>query len=103
MVIGATGVGKPNWPWPFAMLDWLKRPAGAIIDLSSRGDSQNHAGYGQRMFDRPLTTADPRRDELPIHSMRDALKMSCRSWATVVSACSAAKWMWTNGIPGNQS
>ncbi|MEM8736236.1 MAG: ATPase domain-containing protein [Planctomycetota bacterium] len=63
MVIGATGVGKTQLAMHFLhSTDSISNASGfrgAIIDLSSRGDSQNHDGYGQRMFQAELTTADP--------------------------------------------
>lgn len=60
MVIGATGVGKTQLALAFqAAGSQQEGQSGAIIDLSSRGDSQNHSGYGQRMFGRPLNIADP--------------------------------------------
>lgn len=55
VVVGATGVGKTQMG-----LHWLHQagragPAnGAIIDLSSRGDLQNHQDYADRMFRWPL-------------------------------------------------
>jgi hypothetical protein len=66
MVIGATGVGKTQLAMAFreAGLQQEGQP-GAVIDLSSRGDSQNHSGYGERMFGRPMSTANPARDDLP--------------------------------------
>ncbi|MCC6509632.1 MAG: recombinase RecA, partial [Pirellulaceae bacterium] len=66
MLIGATGVGKTQLAMAFREAGaQAEGQAGAIIDLSSRGDSQNHDGYGQRMFGKPLSVADPRRDDLP--------------------------------------
>ena len=66
MVIGATGVGKTQLAMSFREAGALQEgQAGAIIDLSSRGDSQNHAGYGQRMFGKPLSIVDPARETLP--------------------------------------
>lgn len=60
MIAGATGVGKTQ----LAM--HLLHPNGAgsecdgvILDLSSRGDSQNHDGYSSRMFGSSLSVADP--------------------------------------------
>lgn len=65
MVIGATGVGKTQLAMAFRQSGLSEEgTAGAVIDLSSRGDSQNHDGYSSRMFGTPLTVADPRRDEL---------------------------------------
>ncbi len=66
MVIGATGVGKTQLAMSFCQAGTQQEgQRGAIIDLSSRGDSQNHDGYGQRMFGTSLSIADPRRDQLP--------------------------------------
>ncbi len=66
IVAGATGVGKTQLGMHFFAAE--TRPAGqpgAIIDLSSRGDSQNHEGYTQRMFSWPLTTASIQVTESP--------------------------------------
>jgi KaiC/GvpD/RAD55 family RecA-like ATPase len=65
MVIGATGVGKTQLAMAFQAAGARQEGrGGAIIDLSSRGDSQNHAGYGERMFGRSLSVADPARQTL---------------------------------------
>jgi len=51
VIVGATGVGKTQLG-----LHWLHQAgragqeSGAIIDLSSRGDLQNHQDYADRMF-----------------------------------------------------
>lgn len=59
IIAGATGVGKTQFGMHFLQADAAQhQPAGAIIDLSSRGDSQNHDGYTQRMFGRALTSVD---------------------------------------------
>jgi KaiC/GvpD/RAD55 family RecA-like ATPase len=59
MLIGATGIGKTQLGIHFCQAGADSEGArGAVIDLSSRGDSQNHAGYSQRMFDRSLSTHD---------------------------------------------
>ena len=66
MVIGATGVGKTQLAISFGEAGSRQEgQPGAIIDLSSRGDSQNHTGYGQRMFGKSLSVADPARETLP--------------------------------------
>src|SRR5688500_2540141 len=66
MVIGATGVGKTQLAMAFREAGRRQEgQPGAIIDLSSRGDSQNHAGYGGRMFGSSMSTANPARDHLP--------------------------------------
>lgn len=67
MVMGATGVGKTQLAMAFRAAGMAQEgQPGAIIDLSSRGDSQNHDGYGQRMFGTPLTIADPTQEQLPL-------------------------------------
>jgi hypothetical protein len=59
VIVGATGIGKTQLGVHFlqAGLAQEGRP-GVIFDLSSRMDSQNHAGYAQRMFNRPIPVAD---------------------------------------------
>lgn len=66
LIAGATGVGKTQFGMHFLNADSMQGGAlGTIIDLSSRGDSQNHDGYTQRMFKRQLTTAGMSANELP--------------------------------------
>ncbi len=58
MIIGATGIGKTQLGMHFLHAGREEEgQAGAIIDLSSRGDSQNHSGYTERMFGYPLSVA----------------------------------------------
>ncbi len=58
LIAGATGVGKTQFGMHFLAADSKQGGSlGTIIDLSSRGDSQNHDGYTRRMFNRQLTTA----------------------------------------------
>ncbi len=64
MILGATGVGKTCLAVKFAMAD-ATRPRGTFIDLTSRGDSQNHAGYATGMLGEELVVADPS-VELPV-------------------------------------
>lgn len=60
MVVGATGVGKTQLGMNFIHQGSSAENArGAIIDLSSRGDSQNHMGYFERLFGQSLSTAGP--------------------------------------------
>lgn len=60
MVVGATGVGKTQLGMNFIHQGSSTDNArGAIIDLSSRGDSQNHTGYFERLFGQALSTAGP--------------------------------------------
>jgi archaellum biogenesis ATPase FlaH len=56
MVIGATGIGKTQLGMHFIHQGQADdRARGAIVDLSSRGDLQNHSGYYQRLFDQELS------------------------------------------------
>lgn len=55
VVMGATGIGKTQLGLHFAEAGRHQEgEAGLFFDLTSRGDSQNHAGYAERMFDWPL-------------------------------------------------
>jgi hypothetical protein len=65
VVAGATGVGKTQLGlrWAHAGLSGEGR-RGIICDLTSRGDSQNHAEYAARLFDWDL-------DEYPLTSRPD--------------------------------
>lgn len=59
MLIGATGVGKTQFGIHFAAAgNKLESSAAAFIDLSSRGDSQNHQDYAHRLFQRQLRFVD---------------------------------------------
>lgn len=60
MIVGATGVGKTQLAMHFIDAGTKAEGSrGTIIDLSSRGDSQNHSGYHERMFAQPLSALDP--------------------------------------------
>src|SRR5687768_10492270 len=60
VVVGATGIGKTQLGLQFLHAGKSQEGwPGMIFDMSSRGDSQNHADYAQRMFDWPLTAVDP--------------------------------------------
>jgi KaiC/GvpD/RAD55 family RecA-like ATPase len=66
MVIGATGIGKTQLGTHFSQAGVAHEGViGSVIDLSSRGDSQNHSGYAQRLFDRPLSIAQVAGAHLP--------------------------------------
>lgn len=62
VVVGATGIGKTQLALQYAAAG---QPAeghrGVLFDVSSRGDSQSHAEYAQRMFSWPLSVARPDR------------------------------------------
>jgi KaiC/GvpD/RAD55 family RecA-like ATPase len=62
VVVGATGIGKTQFGLQFAQAGVeQEQRRGVVFDCSSRGDSQNHAAYAQRMFDAHLTVADVNR------------------------------------------
>src|SRR5260370_605774 len=62
VVVGATGIGKPQLGLQFAHAgDEQEGRGGVIFDCSSRGDSQSHAEYARRMFDWRLTAMDAER------------------------------------------
>jgi KaiC/GvpD/RAD55 family RecA-like ATPase len=70
VVAGATGVGKTQLGlrWAHAGISGEGR-RGIVCDLTSRGDSQNHAEYAARLFDWDL-------DEYPLTSQPDL----ARAW-----------------------
>ncbi len=66
MVLGATGVGKTQLGMHYSFAGQSQDGCcGAIVDFSSRGDSQNHDGYSSRMFERALELSDPAAETLP--------------------------------------
>lgn len=59
VVVGATGIGKTQLGVQFANAGRRQeRQPGVFVDMSSRGDSQSHADYAQRMCDWKLTAVD---------------------------------------------
>lgn len=75
IVAGATGVGKTQLGLQLAQSARRQEGVGAaVIDLSSRGDSQNHVDYAQQMFGEPLSVADFANGQLqhPFQSQRPA-------------------------------
>src|SRR5947207_10340691 len=57
VVAGATGIGKTQLGLHFANQGALQEgERGVLFDMTSRGDSQNHADYARRLFDWSLTT-----------------------------------------------
>jgi len=62
VLVGSSGIGKTQFGLQFlhATGPREERP-GVIYDLSTRGDSQNHAEYARRMFDRVLSEENPER------------------------------------------
>jgi KaiC/GvpD/RAD55 family RecA-like ATPase len=61
-VVGATGIGKTQFGLQFAHAGLNQEGRrGIVFDMCSRGDSQNHSAYAQRMFGWTLTAVDPER------------------------------------------
>jgi KaiC/GvpD/RAD55 family RecA-like ATPase len=62
VLVGSSGIGKTQFGLQFlhAIGSQEKRP-GIIFDLTTRGDSQNHAEYVRRMFNRTLSEEEPER------------------------------------------
>ncbi|MCM2372964.1 RAD55 family ATPase [Aporhodopirellula aestuarii] len=59
VVLGATGIGKTQLGISFANQGAAQEgERGIFFDLTSRGDSQNHRDYAQRLFDWDLNPAD---------------------------------------------
>jgi KaiC/GvpD/RAD55 family RecA-like ATPase len=59
-VVGASGIGKTQLGVSFANAGRAQEGRrGIIFDMTSRGDSQSHAEYAQRMVGWKLTPADP--------------------------------------------
>jgi len=62
VVVGATGIGKTQLGLQFAHAGREQEGGrGIVFDCSSRGDSQSHREYAQRMFDWPLAAMDAER------------------------------------------
>lgn len=80
MVIGATGVGKTQFGIHLAAAGGPKENragngsdnAAAFIDLSSRGDSQNHEAYAHRLLQRQLRFVDLAKDSPGMPSEKPA-------------------------------
>jgi KaiC/GvpD/RAD55 family RecA-like ATPase len=62
VVVGSTGIGKTQLGLQFAHAGRQQEGRdGILFDMSSRGDTQNHADYARRMFDWTLRAVDPHR------------------------------------------
>jgi len=60
VVVGATGIGKTQLGLQFARAGLAQEGrSGIVFDMSSRGDSQNHAAYARRMFGWELDVLPP--------------------------------------------
>lgn len=52
VIVGATGIGKTQLGLQFANAGIAEeQQRGIVLDMSARGDGQNHAQYARRMFD----------------------------------------------------
>jgi KaiC/GvpD/RAD55 family RecA-like ATPase len=61
VVVGSSGIGKTQFGMQFLnAVNDDERP-GIIYDLTTRGDSQNHAEYAKKLFDRALVAEEPER------------------------------------------
>ena len=59
VVVGATGIGKSQLGVQFAHRGQSQEQrGGTFLDLSARGDSQNHVDYAQRICDWPIQSAE---------------------------------------------
>jgi KaiC/GvpD/RAD55 family RecA-like ATPase len=60
VVLGATGIGKTQLGLQYlhAGIKQEGEP-GILFDMTTRGDSQNHSGYAERLFDWKMRPADP--------------------------------------------
>jgi KaiC/GvpD/RAD55 family RecA-like ATPase len=59
VLVGATGIGKTQLGIQFANAgNKQEGRRGVIFDMASRGDSQNHAGYAQRLHSWQIATCD---------------------------------------------
>ena len=60
VALGATGIGKTQLGLAFANAGRTQEgERGLILDLTTRGDAQNHVDYAERLFDWRLAIQDP--------------------------------------------
>lgn len=93
VVMGATGIGKTQLGIQFAAQGQQQEGSrGCFFDLTSRGDSQNHADYAKRIADWDLIQADPDRrfdaDQIwnPRQARRDVMHLFRDSGRRVTAA-----------------
>jgi KaiC/GvpD/RAD55 family RecA-like ATPase len=61
VLVGSTGIGKTQFGLQYAQAGLRQEGRrGILFDMSSRGDSQNHADYARRMFDWHLDPVKPK-------------------------------------------
>src|SRR5690349_19960985 len=59
VIVGATGIGKTQLGIQFANSGERQEcRRGVLFDMASRGDSQNHAGYAERLHGWRLATCE---------------------------------------------
>jgi KaiC/GvpD/RAD55 family RecA-like ATPase len=64
-IVGSTGIGKTQFGLQFANAGLEQEGyRGILFDMCSRGDSQNHDAYAERMFGWKMKPVDPER---PLH------------------------------------
>jgi KaiC/GvpD/RAD55 family RecA-like ATPase len=60
VIVGATGIGKTQLGLQFAhAADRQRERRGIVLDVSARGDSQNHARYAEQLFEWKLNQVNP--------------------------------------------
>ena len=85
VVYGATGIGKTHLGLTFARHGRVADGAsGLVLDMTGRGDSQQHAEYASRLFDWPLRrwehTVVPMSPPLPPDGALDAYYSDALPW-----------------------
>lgn len=64
VVLGATGIGKTQLGIHYTQAGQIQEgERGVLFDMTSRGDSQSHSDYAQRMYDWKITEQNP---EIPL-------------------------------------
>lgn len=93
VVLGATGIGKTQLGLQFANAGARQEgERGVLFDMTSRGDSQNHRDYAQRLFDWKLsefpaeTKSDPGTVWNRNGARRDSIHLFQRSGRRVTRA-----------------
>lgn len=73
VVVGTTGIGKTQLGLQFANAGMCQEGRhGAIVDLSARGDSQNHRQYAASLFGWDIKVSDSQRKPTLEHFFADA-------------------------------
>lgn len=92
VIMGATGIGKTQLGVSFANHGLRQEgESGILFDLTSRGDSQNHADYAKRLCDWDLVSQTPGQHVIPENAWnrelarRDYMHIFARSGKRVTS------------------